>query len=202
MLEPRIQQHFFESADLSYQAAESLARPIAEAAQAVVDCVTSGGRIWLHGRGPALAPAQLLGDALAGRFERDRPGLAALVLGVDAMPLSRERATPAQEPALQQLRILGQPGDVLVAFAARADDALFAALVEGAHDRECSVVAVTGRISTTDPNAQADGSALAETDVWIAVPHERPARICELQLLASHALCDAIDLQLLGDVEL
>ena len=26
MLEPRIQQHFFESADLSYQAAESMAR--------------------------------------------------------------------------------------------------------------------------------------------------------------------------------
>jgi hypothetical protein len=47
MLEPRIQQHFFESADLSYQAAEAMARPIADAAQAMVDCVTSGGRIGL-----------------------------------------------------------------------------------------------------------------------------------------------------------
>jgi uncharacterized membrane protein (DUF485 family) len=30
MLEQRIQQHFFESADLQYQAADLLARPIAE----------------------------------------------------------------------------------------------------------------------------------------------------------------------------
>jgi D-sedoheptulose 7-phosphate isomerase len=68
MLEPRIQQHFFESADLSYQAAESMARPIADAAQALVDCLTAGGRVWVHGRGVAQAPAQLLGAALSGRF--------------------------------------------------------------------------------------------------------------------------------------
>ena len=34
MLEQRIQQQFFESADLKYQSAETLARPVAEAAQA------------------------------------------------------------------------------------------------------------------------------------------------------------------------
>jgi len=88
MLEPRIQQHFFESADLSYQAAEAMARPIGDAAQAIVDCITSGGRVWVHGRGVAQAPAQLLGAALSGRFERDRPGLAAMVLAVDPLLLS------------------------------------------------------------------------------------------------------------------
>jgi D-sedoheptulose 7-phosphate isomerase len=40
---------------------------------------------------------------------------------------------------------------------------------------------------------------LAETDVWIPVAAERAARVREVQLLALHALCDAIDLQLLGD---
>ncbi|MFD2453889.1 phosphoheptose isomerase family protein [Ideonella paludis] len=39
---------------------------------------------------------------------------------------------------------------------------------------------------------------LRDTDVWIAVPHERRARVQELHLLALHALCDAIDIQLLG----
>jgi D-sedoheptulose 7-phosphate isomerase len=33
------------------------------------------------------------------------------------------------------------------------------------------------------------------------VPHERLARVHELHLLVLHALCDAIDLQLLGDAE-
>ena len=200
MLEPRIQQHFFESADLSYQAAESMARPIADAAEAIVECVTSGGRVWVHGRGIAQAPAQLLGAALSGRFERERPGLAAMVLAVDALLLSEARDADADAPAVQQLRVLGQAGDVLVAFALRPDDALLSAVVAAAHEREMSAVVVAGRepaAGTVRPPA-----AIAETDIWISVPHERPARICELQLLTLHALCDAVDLQLLGDADL
>jgi len=200
MLEPRIQQHFFESADLSYQAAESMARPIADAAEAIVECVTSGGRVWVHGRGIAQAPAQLLGAALSGRFERERPGLAAMVLAVDALLLSEAREPDADAPAVQQLRVLGQAGDVLVAFALRPDDALLSAVVAAAHEREMSAVVVAGRepaAGTVRPPA-----AIAETDIWISVPHERAARVCELQLLTLHALCDAVDLQLLGDADL
>ncbi len=206
MLEPRIQQHFFESADLSYQAAESMARPIAEAAQAIVDCVTAGGRVWVHGRGVAQAPAQLLGAALSGRFERERPGLAAMVLAVDALLLSEARENAADAPAVQQLRVLGQAGDVLVAFAVRPDDSLLAAVVASAHEREMSAIVVAGREPASGSvRGQSGGGAnvaMAETDIWITVPHERAARICELQLLTLHALCDAVDLQLLGDADL
>ena len=201
MLEPRIQQHFFESADLSYQAAEAMARPIADAAQAIVDCVTAGGRIWVHGRGVAQAPAQLLGAALSGRFERERPGLAAMVLAVDPLLLSEARASETDAPAVTQLRVLGQAGDVLVAFALRPDDSLLAAVVDAAHEREMSALVIAGR----EPGVGAprgNPPIAAETDIWISVPHERPARICELQLLTLHALCDAVDLQLLGDADL
>ena len=45
MLEQRIQQHFIDSADLKYQAAQSLTKPIADAIQAVLACVTSGGKV-------------------------------------------------------------------------------------------------------------------------------------------------------------
>ena len=201
MLEPRIQQHFFESADLSYQAAESMARPIADAAEAIVECVTSGGRVWVHGRGVAQAPAQLLGAALSGRFERERPGLAAMVLAVDALLLSEPRDAGAATPAVQQLRVLGQGGDVLVAFAVRPGDDLLTAVVAAAHEREMSAIVIAGR----EPGSGAvrpAGAAIAETDIWISVPHERAARVCELQLLTLHALCDAVDLQLLGDADL
>ena len=42
MLEQRIQQQFFEGADLQYQTAEALARPIAEAANAMVSLPACG----------------------------------------------------------------------------------------------------------------------------------------------------------------
>ena len=203
MLEPRIQQHFFESADLSYQAAEAMARPIADAAQAIVDCVTAGGRVWVHGRGVAQAPAQLLGAALSGRFERERPGLAAMMLAVDPLLLSEPRSSEADGPAVTQLRVLGQAGDVLVAFALRPDDALLASVVGAAHEREMSALVIAGREpGANTPRGGAQAAITAETDIWITVPHERPARICELQLLTLHALCDAVDLQLLGDANL
>ena len=49
MLEQRIQQQFFESADLQYQAAEQLARPIAEAAAALLAALTGGGKVLVGG---------------------------------------------------------------------------------------------------------------------------------------------------------
>ena len=49
MLEQRIQQQFFDSADLQYQTAESLGRPIAEAAQALIGCITGGGKLLVGG---------------------------------------------------------------------------------------------------------------------------------------------------------
>jgi len=202
MLEPRIQQHFFESADLSYQAAETLAHPIAEAAHHIVDCITSGGRLWVHGRGAALAPATLLGAALCGRFERERPGLAAWVLGTDAVTLSDAQGmADAEPPSVQQLRVLGQPGDLLVAFTLRPDDALLATMVHAAHEREMSVIIIAGR---EGPPGTGQGALvhIAETDLWLTVPHDRAARICELQLVLLHAMCDAVDLQLLGDADL
>ena len=51
MLEQRIQQQFFESADLKYQSAEVLSRPIADAVGALVGCITAGGKVLVCGGG-------------------------------------------------------------------------------------------------------------------------------------------------------
>ena len=59
MLEQRIQQHFIDSADLKYQCAQSLSKPIAAAVQAVLACVTSGGKVLACGNGGSAADAFL-----------------------------------------------------------------------------------------------------------------------------------------------
>ena len=51
MFEQRLQQHFFESADLKYQSAEVLSRPIEDAAMALVGGLTAGGRVLVAGLG-------------------------------------------------------------------------------------------------------------------------------------------------------
>jgi D-sedoheptulose 7-phosphate isomerase len=58
-----------------------------------------------------------------------------------------------------------------------------------------TIVVLAGR------SAQAFSELLAETDVLVPLPHERGARVTELQLLVLHCLCDAVDFQLMGDPE-
>jgi len=193
MLEQRIQQHFFDGADLLYQAADTLARPVAAAAQTLLLSLTGGGKLLLTGTGASLAIAQAMGAQLVGRFERDRPALAALVLGADAVASAALlKGAPPGSPLALQVQALGTPGDVLVVFAASAHDGALAEAVAAAQARDMSVVALT-------PRSSALGALLGETDVWIAVPHERAARVHEVQLLVAHALCDALDLQLMGE---
>ena len=178
MLEQRIQQQFFDSADLQYRAAEALARPIAEAAAALLSALTNGGKVMVAGSGAGAALAPYLARVLSGRFERERPPLAALALG----------ALPAQE-----VRALGLPGDVLLYI----DDGEGAStpVISAAQGKDMTIVVLAGR------GAAAFGELLADTDVLVAVPNERPARVAELQLLALHCLCDAVDFQLMGDPE-
>lgn len=45
MLEQRIQQHFYDSADLFVQASEALARPVALAATGLLTAITGGAKV-------------------------------------------------------------------------------------------------------------------------------------------------------------
>ena len=59
MLEQRIEQQFIDSADLKYQAAQILSKPMAAAVQSILVCVTGGGKVLACGNGSCAALAQL-----------------------------------------------------------------------------------------------------------------------------------------------
>lgn len=196
MVQQRIQQQFFDSADLKYAAAESLSKSIAEAVDAVMGSITGGGKVMACGNGGSAADAQHFAAELVGRFERERPGLAAIALTTDTSILTAI-GNDYDFAAIysKQVQALGQPGDVLIAISTSGNSANVLAAIEAAHAREMTVVALTGR---TGGRLRA---LLSDTDVLIAVPHDRTARIQEVHLLSLHCLCDAIDFQLLGEQE-
>ncbi len=194
MLEQRIQQQFFDSADLKYAAAEILARPIADAAQALVGCITSGGKVLACGNGGSASDAQHFAAEFVGRFERERPGLAAIALNTDTSILTAIGNDYAFDAIFaKQVQALGAPGDVLLALSTSGNSANVLAAVEAAQAREMTVIALTGR------GGGKLRERLTETDVHICVPHDRTARIQEVHILAVHCLCDAVDTQLLGE---
>ena len=196
MLEQRIQQQFFDSADLKYAAAEILSRPIADAVSAVVGSITAGGKVLACGNGGSASDAQHFAAEFIGRFERERPGLAAIALTTDSSILTAiGNDYSFNDIFSKQVQALGQPGDVLIAITTSGNSANVLAAVDAAHAKEMTVIAFTGR------GGGKMNELLTETDVHVCVPHERTARIQEVHILALHCLCDAVDLQLLGEQE-
>ena len=196
MLEQRIQQQFFDSADLKYAAAEVLARPIADAVSALVGSITGGGKVLTCGNGGSATAAQHFAMGFVGRFERERPGLAAIALTADSAVLTAiGNDYDFDSMFSKQVQALGAPGDVLLAISTSGDSSNVLGAIEAAHAREMVVIALTGH------KGGRLRELLLETDVLICVPHDRAARIQEVHMLTLHCLCDAVDLQLLGEQE-
>ncbi|MBE2262502.1 MAG: SIS domain-containing protein [Burkholderiaceae bacterium] len=196
MLEPRIEQHFIDSADLKYQSAQVLVKPVTEAVQALSACITGGGKVLACGHGGSAALAQHFAALFVGRFERERPELGALALTANGAILTAMAQGEGHAAVFaRQVRALGQAGDVLLVLSASGDALPVLRAIEAAHERDMSVIALTGQIGGEI------GAALRETDVHISVAHPRNARIHEVHCLVLHCLCDGVDTQLLGEQE-
>src|SRR2546423_3700136 len=116
MLEQRIQQRFFDSAALKYAAAEILTKPIADAANALIGCITGGGKVLACGNGGSAADAQHFAAEFIGRFERERPGLAAGALTTHSSILTAIAHDYHLDVVFaQQVQALGNPRDVPLA---------------------------------------------------------------------------------------
>ena len=196
MLEQRIEQQFIDSADLKYQSAQTLSKPIAAAVWALLMCVTGGGKVMACGNGGSAADAQHFAAEFVGRFERERPELGAIALSTDSSILTAiANDYHFDQIFSKQVRALGQPGDVLLAISTSGNSRNVLAAIEAAHERDLIVVALTGK------GGGKIAQVLRETDVHVCVPHERTARIQEVHLLVLHCLCDGVDSQLLGEQE-
>jgi D-sedoheptulose 7-phosphate isomerase len=194
MLEQRIQQQFFDSADVKYAAAEALTRPVCDAAQILLNCITSGGKVLACGNGGSAGDAQHFAAELVGRFERERPGLPAISLATDTSILTAVGNDYGyQQVFSKQVQALGQPGDVLLAISTSGNSGNVIAAIEAAHEKDMAVIALTGK------GGGRIGAMLSDRDMHICVPHDRTARIQEVHLLVIHCLCEALDVSLLGE---
>ncbi|CAN0617609.1 DnaA initiator-associating factor for replication initiation [Burkholderia multivorans] len=189
----RIQQHFRDSAALHLEALDALSLPIAAAVDAMFAALANGNKIVACGDGPSAAAAQHLAAALIGGFERERPGLPAIALATDACHAGLAAAGAVEQIFAQQVRVLGHTGDVLLVLDPTGASPRVLAAVDEAHEREMTVVALTGG------SGNALAAALSDTDISISVPAGRAARIHEVHLLTIHCLCDGIDAMLLGE---
>jgi len=169
----------------------TLAEPLARAGALIAARLDAGHKIMSCGNGGSAAHAQHFSAEMLGRFEGDRPGLAAVALTADTATITAiANDDGPRDVFARQVHALGRPGDLLLAISTSGRSANVIAAAGAAHARGMNVVTLSG----------GDGgdlaSALSGDDVEVRVPAGSTARIQEAHTVAIHCLCDLVDRQL------
>ena len=195
-IEERIGSHFRDSIETKRKSMEELIIPIEHAGNCMINSLLIEGKILSCGNGGSAGDAQHFSAELLNRFEKERPSLPALALTTDSSTLTAiANDYDYNQIFAKQIQALGQTNDILLAISTSGNSGNVVEAINAAHDREMTIVALTGR----------DGGKIANllkgNDVEIRVPSARTARIQEVHLLIIHCLCDFIDTQLFGGDE-
>ena len=190
----RMSSHFDDAIDTFKTSAQALAEPLAASVDVLFAALANNNKILACGNGGSAADAQHFIAELVGRFERDRLPLAGVALNTDTSILTAVGNDYGYDHIFErQVMALGQPGDILVAISTSGNSTNVIRSIEAAHDREMTVIALSGK------GGGAMNDILADTDIHLCVPHDRTMRIQEVHIILLHALCDGIDALLLGD---
>lgn len=192
-LTARISAHFEQSGRLKLELADLLAKPIAQAAEIIVQAFLNEKKVLACGNGGSAANAQYFASRMLNRYEMERPGLAAIALSADISTLTTIANDDHFDHVFsKQIMALGQAGDVLLAMSTSGNSHNILQAIEAGRERGMHIIALSG----------GDGGGLVEllrdADIHIGVPHDNAPRIQEVYILILHCLCDAIDCLLLG----
>ncbi len=189
----RVRDNFNESIQVKTEALDLLAPLIVDAASLMASRLLQENKILSCGNGGSAADAQHFSSEMLNRFEMERPGLPAIALTTDSSTLT-SIANDYQYADIfsKQIRALGQPGDILLAFSTSGEAHNIIHAIDASHDRDMHVIALTGR----EGGQVAD--LMQDRDIEIRVPSWSTARIQEVHLMIIHSLCDLVDRQLLG----
>jgi D-sedoheptulose 7-phosphate isomerase len=162
------------------------------AADRLVASYRSGHKALFFGNGGSAADAQHLAAEFVGRYLKDRAPLPALALNVNTSALTAIGNDYAyREVFARQLQAHAVAGDVAVALSTSGKSANVIEAVLRARQLGVGAIALTG---------SSGGDLKGLVDVLIAVPSDETPRIQECHILAGHALCDAVESALTGEI--
>ena len=142
-------------------------------------------KIYFCGNGGSAADAQHLAAELSGRFEVDRPPLFAEALHVNTSYLTAVANDYGYDKVYERaVRAFLQKGDMLVALSTSGRSPNILNAAKTAQENGAIVVALTG---------QAENPLQAVSDICLAVPSQRTARIQEMHMLLGHLFCQAVE---------
>ena len=168
-----------------HERAKQQPQAVLDAAAAVIAALKGGGKLLVFGNGGSAADAQHVAAELVGRFERERPGMAAIALTTDASVLTSVANDYAFERVFaRQVEALGRAGDVALGISTSGASPNVVAALETARALGLQTIALTG----------ADGGAAGRAAaIHVNVPSPSAARVQEVHRTLLHVMCDLVE---------
>lgn len=158
---------------------------IVAAGNEIRQAMQNGGKLLTAGNGGSAADALHLAEELVGRFERDRPPLAAISLCADPTALTCIANDYGFEQVFaRQVEALGRRGDVLVVFSTSGNSQNLVNALHCARRKELKTIAVLGKNG---------GASKGLADHELIVPSFDGARIQEVHTFILHTWLPLIE---------
>jgi len=157
----------------------------AAVAEVMITSLRAGGKILFFGNDGSAINAGHLAAELAGRFYRDRPGLAGISLSDGTASLTAIANDYAYDDVFaRQIRGLGRPGDVAVGLTTSGNSANVVNALLAARETGLATVALTG---------SSGGKVAAIADLCIRVPTDDTPRVQEACMHLGHTICEIVE---------
>jgi D-sedoheptulose 7-phosphate isomerase len=191
MIIDKIKQNFIEAQQvletfiLDPETSEKMDR----AGKYMVEALKNGGKIISCGNGGSMCDAMHFAEELTGRFQKDRPPLAAMAISDPSHMTCVANDFGLDYIFSRTIDALGKPGDVLLAISTSGNSQNLINAVESAQKAGMKVIGLTGK----------SGGRMAELcDVEIRAPYSQYSdRVQEIHIKVIHSLVEYIELSML-----
>ena len=176
------------AATQTLRALSSLEPQLAQAADAIDQCLRAGNKLLICGNGGSAADASHFATELVVRFAKDRRALPAICLTSDSGILTAAGNDYGfDEVFARQVAAFGVPGDVLICLTTSGKSRNLIRALEEAKTRKLRTIAFLGRDG---------GSSAGIADIDLLVKSDSTARVQEAHQLLLHVLCEIIESRL------
>ena len=180
-----IRSQLRESAALKEKLSEELSEKIEKIATMLIQCLKSGGTIFLCGNGGSAADAQHIAGELSCRLRIERDGLSAIALTTNPSVLTALANDYSYDEVFsRQVKTFARKGDCLIGISTSGVSESVNLAVKQAGELGVTTIGLTGR----------GGGTLAElADYVLIIPSDDTQRIQEAHITIGHIICDIIE---------
>jgi D-sedoheptulose 7-phosphate isomerase len=163
---------------------------VEKAAEELVGCFQSGGRILTCGNGGSMCDAAHFAQELSGRYRKDRPPLPAMAASDAAHLTCVANDFGFDQVFARVVEAWGRPGDILLPFSTSGNSLNLIAAAQIARRKKMKVVGLLGR----------DGGALLPLcDLSIVVPGSTSDRIQEIHVKIVHIIVELVERRMFSE---